>query len=101
MYAIRSYYGLSSIPVYAQPRVSLFITGTELAHHGDSKIKPYQVRDSNAPMLQSAILEAGAEVVECLHVRDDLDSTIAQIVITSYSIHYTKLYETTYHHYVA
>ena len=77
--ALLSAVGLSSIPVYAQPRVSLFITGTELAHHGDSKIKPYQVRDSNAPMLQSAILEAGAEVVECLHVRDDLDSTIAQM----------------------
>jgi molybdopterin molybdotransferase len=77
--ALLSAVGIPSVPVYAPPRVSLFITGTELAHHRDCQIKPYQVRDSNAPMLQSAIREAGAEMVECLHVRDDLESTVTHL----------------------
>lgn len=68
--------GFDFVPVYDLPKVSLFITGTELAHFGDKGIEPYQVRDSNAPMLKSTIREAGGIVSECMHVTDNLHSTI-------------------------
>ncbi len=68
--------GKKTISVYDTPLVSLFITGTELAHYDDSDIKPYQVRDSNAPMLKAAILEAGGRIAECMHVEDDFTITV-------------------------
>ncbi len=74
--ALLSAVGVDTVPVYDTPRVSLFITGTELAHYGDGKIKPFQVRDSNTPMLKSAIIEAGGEITECMHVEDDLEVTV-------------------------
>jgi molybdopterin molybdotransferase len=74
--ALLSAVGVDQVPVYDTPLVSLFITGTELAHYDDAGIKPFQVRDSNAPMLQSAILEAGGRIAECMHVEDDLDETV-------------------------
>lgn len=74
--ALLSAVGIDRVPVYDAPRVSLLITGTELAHHGDGQIKPYQVRDSNTPMLKSAVLEAGGVLVQCLHVEDDLAATV-------------------------
>ena len=77
--ALLSAVGQSTVPVFAQPRVSLFITGTELAHYGEGEITPYQVRDSNAPMLECAIEEAGAALTECVHVQDDLDKTISEM----------------------
>lgn len=77
--ALLSAVGYETVPVYGEPRVSLLITGTELAHHGDGAIKPYQVRDSNAPMLQSAVLEAGGKIVGCLHVEDDCAATVSSM----------------------
>jgi len=77
--ALLSAVGAHLVPVYDTPRVSLFITGTELAHHGDGDIKPYQVRDSNAPMLKCAVREAGGTLVNCMHVEDDLETTVASM----------------------
>ncbi|WP_167506040.1 gephyrin-like molybdotransferase Glp [Desulfosediminicola flagellatus] len=68
--------GVKTVAVYDTPLVSLFITGTELAHYGDGEIKPFQVRDSNAPMLKAAILEAGGRIAECMHVEDDFEVTV-------------------------
>ena len=69
--------GVDQVRVYDASRVSLLITGTELAHHGDGEIKPFQVRDSNTPMLKSAIVEAGGVIVNCIHVEDSLAATVA------------------------
>jgi len=74
--ALLSAVGVDLVPIYDAPRVSLLITGTELAHHGDGEIKPFQVRDSNSPMLKSAVIEAGGVLVECLHVEDDFHATV-------------------------
>ena len=75
--ALLSAVGVDQVAVYDAPRVSLLITGTELAHHGDGDIKPFQVRDSNTPMLKSAIVEAGGVIVDCLQVEDDIEATVA------------------------
>lgn len=68
--------GVSDIPVYTIPRISLLITGTELVKSDDEDIKPFQIRDSNKVMLTSAVKGAGGELVSCDHVGDDLQSTI-------------------------
>ena len=74
--ALLSAIGLNRVPVYDRPTVSLLITGTELARHDDQDIKPFQVRDTNAPMLQSAVIEAGGSLLDYVHVEDNLQETI-------------------------
>ena len=77
--ALLSAVGLHHVPVYAAPKVSLFITGTELATAEDQNIKDHQVRDSNAPMLRNTVIESGGEIVDCIHVQDNLDLTITSM----------------------
>lgn len=77
--ALLSAVGVDEVPVYDTPRVSLCITGTELAYAGTGPVRPFQVRDSNSPMLRSAIMEAGGTITECLHVEDDIASTVASM----------------------
>ncbi len=67
--------GIVMVPVYSRPRVSLLITGTELASPDDQEIKPHQIRDSNSIMLESAVFEAGAALRATSHIQDSLDHT--------------------------
>lgn len=71
--------GAQNIPVYSQPKTSLLITGTELASHDDTTIKPHQIRDSNSIMLASAVKETGAKVETIIHVQDSLEETIQAV----------------------
>lgn len=71
--------GLHRVSVFMAPRVSLLITGTELAHYDDEDIKDYQIRDSNAIMLESAIKDAGAVVRASIRIEDNLPDTIQAI----------------------
>lgn len=77
--ALLSAVGLDVVSIYDAPQISLLITGTELARQGDDQIEDFQVRDSNAPMLQSAVLESGGRVAECIHVKDDLNTTVVSM----------------------
>ncbi len=52
--------GHHQVKVFAPPRVSILITGSELASSEAKEIKSYQIRDSNSIMLKSALQEAGA-----------------------------------------
>jgi molybdopterin molybdotransferase len=71
--------GVHHVSVYMPPRVSLLITGTELARHDDVNIKPHQIRDSNAIMLASAIRESGAHLSKTKNIEDSLELTIAAL----------------------
>lgn len=71
--------GLPMVQIYLPPRVSLLITGTELARFDDEEIKPHQIRDSNAIMLASAIKESGAILTNTSHVEDSFENTVAAI----------------------
>lgn len=71
--------GLHTIEVYAPPRVSLLVTGTELARFDNQEIKPHQIRDSNAIMLASAVNDAGATLRATAHVQDSLEHTIEAV----------------------
>lgn len=71
--------GQQQVKVYSIPRVSVLITGSELASASEKKIKPYQIRDSNSIMLTSVLQEAGAAVHSCSLVQDELLPTINAI----------------------
>jgi molybdopterin molybdotransferase len=71
--------GLDKVEVYVPPRVSLLVTGTELAQYDDKEIKPHQIRDSNAIMLASAVSDAGAVIKHSVSVRDSLEDTIEAV----------------------
>ena len=71
--------GHQQVKVFAPPRVSILVTGTELASVADQEIKSYQIRDSNSIMLKFALQEAGAVVESCLNVEDELQATINAI----------------------
>jgi len=68
--------GHQRVKVFSAPRVSILITGSELAPAAEQRIKPYQIRDSNSIMLVSALQEAGATVHSCANVEDELQATI-------------------------
>ena len=67
------------VKVFAPPRVSILITGSELASSEATEIKSHQIRDSNSIMLQSVLQEAGASVHSCSNVEDELQATIDAI----------------------
>jgi len=77
--AILATVGQHQVKVFAPPRVSILITGSELASSEAMEIKSHQIRDSNSIMLKSVLQEAGAIVHSCTNVEDELQATIAAI----------------------
>ena len=77
--AILATVGHQQVKVFAPPRVSILITGSELASSGARDIKSHQIRDSNSIMLKSVLQEVGAEVHSCSNVEDELQATIDAI----------------------
>jgi len=77
--AILATVGHHQVKVFAPPRVSILITGSELASSEATEIKSHQIRDSNYIMLQSVLQEAGASVHSCSNVEDELQATIDAI----------------------
>jgi len=70
--------GVHKLPVYAQPRVAILVTGQELVPF-DASAEPHQLRDSNRPMLKAAVEATGGVVSLMTHVEDDLQATIQAI----------------------
>jgi molybdopterin molybdotransferase len=77
--AILATVGHHQVKVFAPPRVSILITGSELASSEATEIKSHQIRDSNSIMLQSVLQEAGAPVHSYSNVEDELQATIDAI----------------------
>ncbi|MFC1628931.1 gephyrin-like molybdotransferase Glp [Gemmatimonadota bacterium] len=83
--------GVRNVMVSIPPAVGIVVTGHELAEAGDV-IEPWQVRDSNALMLDAAIVKAGGRVTCMSRCGDQLEETetailraaeLSQIVIVS------------------
>ncbi len=72
--------GLHRVKIFMPPRVSLLITGTELAHYDEEDIKDHQIRDSNAIMLESAVKDTGAVMRASIRIEDSLPDTVKAIV---------------------
>ncbi len=77
--AILATVGHHQVKVFDSPRVSILVTGSELASSEATKIKSHQIRDSNSIMLKSVLQEAGASVHSCSNVEDELQATIVAI----------------------
>lgn len=62
--------GRATAPVRPRPRVAILTIGDELVAPGVPS-EPYQVYDSNGPLLAALAIDAGAQVVRCERARDD------------------------------
>lgn len=71
--------GCQQLNVFAPPKVTILVTGSELASSKAKDIKSYQIRDSNSIMLKSVLQEAGAIVQSCRTVEDELQATFEAI----------------------
>jgi molybdopterin molybdotransferase len=70
--------GQTEVQVYRKPRVAIFTTGRELMD-GGAVAATHQIRDSNGPMLEAALVEAGFPVVLRERVSDDLEAITGRL----------------------
>lgn len=66
--------GMTEICVYEQLRVGILTTGDELIPAGQN-LELGQIFNSNGPMLSALVIQAGHQVIHCLHVADILEKT--------------------------
>jgi len=70
--------GKAAVWVYRQPRVAILSTGTELVDVGDT-VRPWQLRNSNGPMLRAAVQQAGGLCVAQRDVPDNEEELVQQL----------------------
>lgn len=70
--------GVERVEVVGPVRVAILSTGDELVAPGEP-VGPGQIVDSNGPMLEALVREAGGQVVYVGHLRDDEKDTKKQI----------------------
>ncbi len=67
-------FGVSQVQVYRRVRIAIVITGDELVAI-DGNPQPWQVRDSNGPVLKALFgTRTWIEIISCAHAIDDADS---------------------------
>ncbi|MBY9082097.1 molybdopterin molybdotransferase MoeA [Paenibacillus sp. HN-1] len=76
--AVLATFGIAEVPVIRRPKVALFATGSELLGVGDP-LQPGKIRDSNSPMLEVLIREAGGEPVMLGAIADNLELARAKV----------------------
>jgi molybdopterin molybdotransferase len=69
--AVLASFGLTPVEVHRRPRVAILVTGDELVDP-EEEPGPGGIRDSNSIALVSLCDEAGADVLSCERVPDDL-----------------------------
>ncbi len=67
--AVLASFGRESVRMTPRPSVAVITTGAELVPLG-RPVAPHQIRDSNGPMLQAAIIQAGLATPLRLHADD-------------------------------
>ncbi|CAH1057002.1 gephyrin-like molybdotransferase Glp [Paenibacillus pseudetheri] len=70
--AVLAAFGIHTVKVYRQPQVAIFATGTELLEVHEP-LQPGKIRNSNSPMLEALVKEAGGEPVMLGSIVDDLE----------------------------
>lgn len=70
--------GITEVPVFQKPGVSIIVTGSELVPY-TAAVKPWQIRDSNGIMLRSAVRKSGGEITLNAHVDDSYEKTAAAV----------------------
>lgn len=70
--------GIDKVKVYQKPRIGIAVTGNELVAAG-TVLQRGQIYESNGIMLQTVLQDAGFEVQQIEHVKDDYATTLAQL----------------------
>ena len=70
--AVLAAFGIPVVKVQRRPKVAVFATGTELLEV-DEPLQPGKIRNSNSPMLEALVREAGGEAVMLGAIADDLE----------------------------
>ncbi len=70
--AVLAAFGFPVVKVQRRPKVAVFATGTELLEV-DEPLQPGKIRNSNSPMLEALVREAGGEAVILGAIADDLE----------------------------
>ncbi|MEK3747944.1 gephyrin-like molybdotransferase Glp [Paenibacillus sp. FSL E2-8871] len=70
--AVLAAFGKHTVKVYRRPKVAIFATGTELLEVHEP-LQPGKIRNSNSPMLEALVKEAGGEPVMLGSIVDDLE----------------------------
>jgi molybdopterin molybdotransferase len=70
--------GREQIVVARRPRATVLTSGDEV-RPVSAALEPYQIRNSNGPMVCALLRRIGAEPVACLHVTDDPDLTATAV----------------------
>jgi molybdopterin molybdotransferase len=70
--ALLAAFGFARVAVVRRPRVGVLTTGSELLEVGDP-LQPGRIRNTNAPMLEALLREAGADPIQLGRVPDRLD----------------------------
>lgn len=70
--------GITNITVYKPLLVGILTTGDELIPAGES-LQPGQIYNSNGPMLNALVTQAGHQVEQCLHAADSPEETEATL----------------------
>ena len=66
--------GITEVPVYKKPSITIVVTGNELVKPG-IPLAFGQIYESNAIMLQAALLKKGFDNIHILQVKDDYNNT--------------------------
>jgi molybdopterin molybdotransferase len=85
--AVLAALGVPYVPVRRRPKVAIFATGTELLEV-DEPLVPGKIRNSNSPMLEALVREAGGEPVMLGAIVDDLElaRSKVQMALESYDL---------------
>ena len=78
--------GVTTVPVYARPRVTIISTGDEVVPPETETLAPGQVRDATASALAGLVIDAGGEPVLAGIVDDEpgaLKSRLAEVLADS------------------
>ncbi|WP_042198615.1 gephyrin-like molybdotransferase Glp [Paenibacillus camerounensis] len=70
--AVLAAFGVPLVSVHRRPKVAVFATGSELLEV-DEPLQPGKIRNSNSPMLEALVREAGGEAVMLGAIADDLE----------------------------
>ena len=71
--------GIVEVPVRRRPRVALINTGRELVDDPRRALDAGEIRNSNGPFLAARLAAAGADVVACRTVGDDIDAFLSAL----------------------
>lgn len=70
--------GITRVPVYTWPKVTIIITGNELKDAG-TPLKPGEIYESNSLLLELSLKKLGIKHATTTRVKDDLEDTISVI----------------------